>query len=87
MDILRLDISLEDGDLDFDRIKPLLRAVLANEPDDKIWDQVYRAVPESPRPRPAVTGWYPWVITRETLAPQRYEKEHPDAQSASPQPK
>ncbi len=34
-----------------------------------------------------VTGWYPWVITRETLALQRYEKEHPDAQSASPQPK
>ncbi len=30
-----------------------------------------------------VTGWYPWVITRETLALHTVRAEHPDAQSTS----
>ncbi len=30
-----------------------------------------------PNKRPSVTGWYPWVITRETLALQPYERSTP----------
>ncbi|KAL8312995.1 hypothetical protein RB597_008976 [Gaeumannomyces tritici] len=53
-DLLRLELSLRSDDFDFNRVKPLLNAALADAPDDTdIWDQVDRAVAEStPPPRP-----------------------------------
>ncbi|KAL7899177.1 hypothetical protein HDV63DRAFT_393888 [Trichoderma sp. SZMC 28014] len=48
-DILRL-ISAVASDLDFDRLKPLLRAVLNNQDDDIIWKEVYRVTIESTPP-------------------------------------
>ncbi|KAI1451235.1 hypothetical protein F4805DRAFT_464040 [Annulohypoxylon moriforme] len=52
-DLLRLEASLDSGDFDFGRAKPLLRAVIAEEPDEEIWIQVYHAVTEpTPPPRP-----------------------------------
>ncbi|KAI1769144.1 hypothetical protein GGR53DRAFT_474645 [Hypoxylon sp. FL1150] len=51
-DLLRLEASLDSGDFDFDRVKPLLGAVVAEKHDEEIWDQVYRALTEStPPPR------------------------------------
>ncbi|KAK7211992.1 hypothetical protein V2G26_001810 [Clonostachys chloroleuca] len=51
-DLSRLGSSVNSDDVDLDRIKPLLNAVLAVDPDDMlIWDQVYRAINE-PTPPP-----------------------------------
>jgi hypothetical protein len=49
-----LELSLDSDDFDLDRVKPLLRLVLASEPDDTvIWNHLYEAVTEStPPPRP-----------------------------------
>ncbi|KAI0836075.1 hypothetical protein F5Y06DRAFT_274145 [Hypoxylon sp. FL0890] len=46
-------ISAVDSDaFDFDRVKPLLRAVIDRKPDEEIWNQVYYALTEStPPPR------------------------------------
>ncbi|KUI65186.1 hypothetical protein VM1G_00003 [Cytospora mali] len=50
----------------FDRIEPLLKAVLANETDDKIWTQVYNAVVEStPPPKPS----HPTIASLKTQTP------------------
>ncbi|KAM7183890.1 hypothetical protein V8F33_013299 [Rhypophila sp. PSN 637] len=47
-DLLRLELSLRADEFDFDRIKPLLNAALADHIDDAlVWDQVYNAVTES----------------------------------------
>ncbi|KAI1086053.1 hypothetical protein F5B19DRAFT_200600 [Rostrohypoxylon terebratum] len=52
-DLLRLEASLDSEDFNYDRVKPLLRAVVAKDSDEKIWAQVYHAVTEStPPPRP-----------------------------------
>ncbi|KAI0161090.1 hypothetical protein GGR52DRAFT_562862 [Hypoxylon sp. FL1284] len=49
-DILRLDLSLNSDDFNFDRIKPLLEQVIAKKPDEEIWAQVYHAITESTPP-------------------------------------
>lgn len=49
-DLLRLESSLESGDFDFERVRPLLQAVVANKPDEEIWTQVYHAVTEHASP-------------------------------------
>ncbi|KAK7421733.1 hypothetical protein QQZ08_009821 [Neonectria magnoliae] len=63
-DILKLISALNSDDFDLDRIKPLLKAALAEDPDDSlIWDQVYNAVTEStppPRPIPSSIQQTPW---------------------------
>ncbi|KAL8410404.1 hypothetical protein RB596_000189 [Gaeumannomyces avenae] len=64
-DIARLNSAVASNDSDLDRIKPLLRAALADNPDDAlIWDQVYCAVAEStPPPRlvPSSLQQTPWL--------------------------
>ncbi|EJT69154.1 hypothetical protein GGTG_13263 [Gaeumannomyces tritici R3-111a-1] len=64
-DIARLNLVVASDDFDLDRIKPLLRAALAGDPNDAlIWDQVYRAVAEStPPPRlvPSSFQQTPWL--------------------------
>ncbi|RYP43154.1 hypothetical protein DL770_011815 [Monosporascus sp. CRB-9-2] len=45
-DLLRLELSLDSGDFDLDRIKPLLKAALADNLDDAlIWDRIHPASP------------------------------------------
>ncbi|KAH6952364.1 serine/threonine-protein kinase Sgk2 [Ilyonectria sp. MPI-CAGE-AT-0026] len=53
-DLLTLISAVASADFDFDRVKPLLKSALTDEPDDAlIWDQVYNAVTGStPPPRP-----------------------------------
>ncbi|KAL8296174.1 hypothetical protein RB600_001590 [Gaeumannomyces tritici] len=65
-DLLRLELSLRSDDFDLDRVEPLLRAALAKDPDDLIWDQVYRAIAVSestppPRPVPSSLQQTPWL--------------------------
>ncbi len=49
-DLLRLISAIASDDFDFDRIKPLFTAVLADQSDHGIWDYVYHAVTESTPP-------------------------------------
>ncbi|KAI1086862.1 hypothetical protein F5B19DRAFT_487152 [Rostrohypoxylon terebratum] len=52
-DVSDLSVAIYNEDIDNERVKPLLRAIIVKKPDEEIWDQVYRAVVESiPPPRP-----------------------------------
>lgn len=66
--LLRLISAVASDNFDFDRIKPLLKAALADDPDDPlIWDQVYQAVTEpTPPPRPIASSLQqtPWFTIR-----------------------
>ncbi|KAF1965563.1 hypothetical protein BU23DRAFT_593649 [Bimuria novae-zelandiae CBS 107.79] len=46
-DLSVLNTTVNSGNFDIERILPLLRAVLNNEPDEVIWDNVYAAVAAS----------------------------------------
>ncbi|KAF2788689.1 hypothetical protein K505DRAFT_410741 [Melanomma pulvis-pyrius CBS 109.77] len=46
-DLLELNSAVNSGNFDIERIIPLLRAVLDNEPDQVIWSNVYAAVAAS----------------------------------------
>ncbi|OTA98042.1 hypothetical protein M426DRAFT_326299 [Hypoxylon sp. CI-4A] len=62
-DLLRLNSAVDFDDFDFERIQPLLDAVLSDKSDSEIWDQVYNAVADStPPPRPIVSSLQqtPW---------------------------
>ncbi|KAI0805887.1 hypothetical protein GGR55DRAFT_653886 [Xylaria sp. FL0064] len=50
-DISKLIFANASNPVHSDRIKPLLRAVLARQPDLEIWQQVYHTVTESTPPR------------------------------------
>ncbi|RYO80894.1 hypothetical protein DL763_008750 [Monosporascus cannonballus] len=70
-DLLRLISAVASDNFDFDRIRPLLNAVLANSPDDEIWDQVYNTVTEStPPPRPIASSLQqtPWLHNTSSFA-------------------
>lgn len=64
-DLLRLNSALDSDDFDYNRIKPLLRAALADNPNDAlIWDQVYKAVIDpTPPPQPIASSLQqtPWL--------------------------
>ncbi|KAI1760953.1 hypothetical protein GGR53DRAFT_507328, partial [Hypoxylon sp. FL1150] len=45
-----LTTTVDSEAFDYDRIKPILRLVIAKEPDEKIWAQVYHALIESTPP-------------------------------------
>lgn len=52
-DLLRLVSAVNSDEFDLDLVKPLLKAVLADNPDILIWKQVYNAVSEcTQHPRP-----------------------------------
>lgn len=56
-ELSRLNASITSDEFDVDRIKPLLRASLADNPDDTlIWDHVCNAVTESTPPRRPVAS-------------------------------
>ena len=46
-DLLELSSAVNSGNFDIEHILPLLRAVLNNEPDEVIWDNVYTAATAS----------------------------------------
>ena len=46
-DLLTLNSAVNSDNVDIERIKPLLQAVLNDEPDDLIWEKVYDAVAKS----------------------------------------
>jgi hypothetical protein len=48
--IISLNAAVGSDAFDFDRVKPLLGAVVTRKPDEEIWSQVYRAVTESTPP-------------------------------------
>ncbi|EXA53718.1 hypothetical protein FOVG_01435 [Fusarium oxysporum f. sp. pisi HDV247] len=53
-DVLRLISAAASDDFDYDQVNPLLKATLAEQPDDHdIWEQVYKAVAKSTPPPPA----------------------------------
>ncbi|KAM5361111.1 hypothetical protein ACJZ2D_013322 [Fusarium nematophilum] len=81
-DLLRLISAVASDDFDFDRIKPLLRLTLANEPDDAlIWKQVYDAVTEStPPPRPTASSLQqtPWLRNTSSFANSSEHRKYVD---------
>jgi hypothetical protein len=46
-DLLELNSAVNSGNFDIERILPLLRVVLKNEPDEVIWNNVYAAIAAS----------------------------------------
>ncbi|KAF3049727.1 hypothetical protein E8E11_010167 [Didymella keratinophila] len=53
-DLLRLNAVVSSDNFDDGRIRPLLDAIINNQPDEDVWDRVYEAVTEStPPPRPS----------------------------------
>ncbi|KAI1505466.1 hypothetical protein F5X99DRAFT_415913 [Biscogniauxia marginata] len=64
-DLSRLNSAINSDDFDYSRIKPLLQATLADNPNDAlIWDQVYKAVTEpTPPPQPIASSRQqtPWL--------------------------
>ncbi|KAF2731547.1 hypothetical protein EJ04DRAFT_579020 [Polyplosphaeria fusca] len=46
-DLLELNSTINSGNFDIERILPLLRVVLNNEPDEIIWNNVYTAIAAS----------------------------------------
>ncbi|KAI0798397.1 hypothetical protein GGR55DRAFT_672294, partial [Xylaria sp. FL0064] len=68
-DISKLIPALASNTVHLDRIKPLLRAVIANRPDIEIWEQVYHAVTESTPPRKPISSILqtPWRLTTSSV--------------------
>ncbi|KAI1461839.1 hypothetical protein F4805DRAFT_475192 [Annulohypoxylon moriforme] len=55
--LLTLISAIASNNFDYDRVKPLLAAVIAKKSDKEIWDQVYNAITEStPPPRPIASS-------------------------------
>ncbi len=67
-DLLKLISAVISNNVDFDHIKPLLSAALADDLDDKlVWGQVYNAVTEStPPPRPIASFLQQTPLLRNT---------------------
>ncbi|XXH05277.1 hypothetical protein Hte_011702 [Hypoxylon texense] len=79
--LLKYASTVTSGDFDYDRVKPLLRAVIAKEPDEKIWAQVYRAVTEStppPRPIPPALLQTPWLRNTSSFANSSEQRKYMD---------
>ncbi|KAI1086236.1 hypothetical protein F5B19DRAFT_175473 [Rostrohypoxylon terebratum] len=80
--LLRYASTITSGDFDYDRVKPLLRAVVAKDSDEKIWAQVYHAVTEStPPPRPTASSLQqtPWLRNTSSFANSSEHRKHVDA--------
>ncbi|KAK7398512.1 hypothetical protein QQX98_012105 [Neonectria punicea] len=81
-DLLRLELSLDSDDFDYDRIKPLLKAALADDLNDYlIWDQAYNAVTEStPPPRLTASSLQqtPWLRNTSSFANSSEHRKYVD---------
>ncbi|KAK3312493.1 hypothetical protein B0H66DRAFT_608756 [Apodospora peruviana] len=64
-DLSRLNSAVNSDNFNLDHIKPLLKSVLADNPDDaQIWDRVYNAVTESTPPLRLIASSFqqtPWL--------------------------
>ncbi|KAF2174640.1 hypothetical protein K469DRAFT_648104 [Zopfia rhizophila CBS 207.26] len=80
-DLLSLNSAVYSGNFDFDRIKPLLDAVLKNELDEIIWNRVYDAVTEStPPPRPTSSIQHtPWLHNTGSFANSTEHRKYVDS--------
>jgi serine/threonine protein kinase len=74
--------AINSDDFDFNRIKPLLKAALVDEPVDAlIWDEVYSAVTEStPPPRPIISSIHqtPWLRNTSSFANSSEHRKYVD---------
>ncbi|RMI93034.1 hypothetical protein CDV36_016569, partial [Fusarium kuroshium] len=80
-DLLRLELSLDSDDFDYDCVKPLLKSALASEPDTLIWGRVYVAVTEStPPPRPIASSLQqtPWLRNTSSFANSSEHRKYVD---------
>ncbi|KAH7007912.1 uncharacterized protein B0I36DRAFT_370622 [Microdochium trichocladiopsis] len=71
-DLLKLNSAVSSDGFDLVRVKPLLKAAIADDPDDAvIWNEVYHAVTEStPPPRPTASSLHqtPWLHNTSSFA-------------------
>ncbi|RYO87915.1 hypothetical protein DL764_008794 [Monosporascus ibericus] len=78
----RLYTAVASDNYDLDRIKPLLKSALADNPDDVlIWDQVYTTVTEStPPPRPVASSLQqtPWLHNTSSFANSSEHRKYMD---------
>ncbi|KAH7000856.1 hypothetical protein EDB80DRAFT_581085 [Ilyonectria destructans] len=81
-DLLRLISAVASAEFNFDRVKPLLKSALSDEPDDAlIWDQVYNAVTEpTPPPRPVASSIQqtPWLRNTSSFANSSERRKYVD---------
>ncbi|KAM5350178.1 hypothetical protein ACJ41O_006683 [Fusarium nematophilum] len=81
-DLLRLVSTAASTDFDSDRVKPLLKSALADEPVDAlIWDQVYNAITEStPPPRQVASSIQqtPWLRNTSSFANSSEHRKYVD---------
>ncbi|KAI1418834.1 hypothetical protein F5Y12DRAFT_721593 [Xylaria sp. FL1777] len=79
-DISKLIPALASNTVHPGRIKPLLRAVLAHQPDVEIWEQVYHAVTESTPPRKAISSFLhtPWRLTTSSVVNSSEKRDQMD---------
>ncbi|KAH8158978.1 hypothetical protein CIB48_g9274 [Xylaria polymorpha] len=79
-DISKLIPALASNTVQPNRIKPLLRAVLAHQPDTEIWEQVYHAVTESTPPRKAISSILqtPWRLTTSSVVNSSEKRDQMD---------
>ncbi|KAL3587902.1 hypothetical protein FPOAC2_13801 [Fusarium poae] len=81
-DLLRLVSTAASADFDFDRVKPLLKSALVDEPDDAlIWDELYNAVTEStPPPRQVASSIQqtPWLRNTSSFANSSEHRKYVD---------
>ncbi len=80
-DLLRLELSADSDGFDIGHVKPLLNAVLADKPDEFIWDEVYSAVAEStPPPRPIISSFQqtPWIRNTSSFANSSEHRKYVD---------
>ncbi|KAL2888932.1 kinase-like domain [Ceratocystis lukuohia] len=82
MDLIRLKSAVASTDFNFDRVKPLLKSVLADETDDTLlWDQVYQAVTEpTPPPRLVASSIQqtPWLHNTSSFANSSEHRKYVD---------
>ncbi|KAL2888933.1 kinase-like domain [Ceratocystis lukuohia] len=81
-DLIRLTSAVASTDFNFDRVKPLLKSVLADETDDTLlWDQVYQAVTEpTPPPRLVASSIQqtPWLHNTSSFANSSEHRKYVD---------
>ncbi|KAL4938313.1 hypothetical protein BDV06DRAFT_201141 [Aspergillus oleicola] len=68
-DLLRLNVLISSGDFEVEQFKSLLNAVLDEQPDNIVWDQLYATVRESTPPPSAlpVLDQTPFLHTTSSL--------------------
>ncbi|KAI1300772.1 hypothetical protein F5Y03DRAFT_223623 [Xylaria venustula] len=80
-DLSSLTSAVASNDFDYNRVKPLLEAVVANKPDEEIWSQVYHAVAESTPPlRPIASSLQqtPWLRNTSSFANSSEHRKYVD---------